>query len=39
MLVRRRPGVPVLFMSGYPADAIADHGVLDDGVRLLPKRA
>jgi len=26
-------------MSGYPADAIADHGVLDDGVRLLPKRA
>jgi PAS domain S-box-containing protein len=32
-----RPGLKVLFMSGYPANAIAHHGVLDDGVQFLQK--
>ncbi|MEW5984648.1 MAG: PAS domain S-box protein [Acidobacteriota bacterium] len=32
-----RPGVKVLFMSGYTADVIARHGVLDPGVSYLQK--
>ncbi|MBI5833561.1 MAG: PAS domain S-box protein [Armatimonadetes bacterium] len=32
-----RPGLPVLFMSGYTADALGHHGVLDDGVELIEK--
>ncbi|NKB54999.1 MAG: PAS domain-containing protein [Alphaproteobacteria bacterium] len=31
------PSVKVLYMSGYPRDAIAHHGRLDDGVTLLEK--
>ncbi len=31
-----RPGLPVLYMSGYPGDAVAEHG-LEPGVNLLPK--
>ncbi|GAB6096605.1 hypothetical protein JCM14469_28580 [Desulfatiferula olefinivorans] len=31
------PGLSVLFMSGYTADVIADHGVLDDGVSFIQK--
>jgi len=31
------PGLPVLFVSGYTADAIAHRGVLDRGVALLYK--
>ena len=31
------PGVPQVFMSGYPADVLAQHGVLGDGLRFLPK--
>jgi DNA-binding response OmpR family regulator len=27
----------VLYMSGYPADIIGRHGVLDEGVALIPK--
>lgn len=30
-------GVRCLFMSGYPAEVIAHHGVLDDGVEFLQK--
>jgi PAS domain S-box-containing protein len=36
-LTKMRPGLPVLYMSGYTADEIAHHGVLDDGVELIQK--
>ena len=32
-----RPGLRVLFASGYPEDAIAQQGVLNSGVDLIPK--
>ena len=32
-----RPDVRTLFISGYTADVIAPHGVLDEGVELLEK--
>jgi PAS domain S-box-containing protein len=32
-----RPGAPVLYVSGYTGDAIAQRGVLDPGIELLPK--
>ena len=31
------PEIKVIFMSGYTADAIAHHGVLDEGVNFLQK--
>jgi len=33
----RRPGIKVLYMSGYTADVIARNGVLEQGVEFLPK--
>ncbi len=36
-LRRTRPGLRVLYMSGYPDDAIAPHGVLAPGTPLLQK--
>jgi len=36
-LARTRPGLKCLFMSGYTADVIATHGVLDAGVHFLQK--
>ena len=36
-LVRIRPEMRVLFMSGYTDDAILQHGVLDSGVAYLQK--
>jgi two-component system cell cycle sensor histidine kinase/response regulator CckA len=33
----RRPGLPVLFTSGYAEDAVAHRGVVADGVNLLTK--
>ena len=30
-------GLRTLFISGYPADVIAHHGVLDEGLRFLQK--
>ena len=32
-----RPGLPVLFTTGYARDAIVHHGRLDAGVELLTK--
>jgi DNA-binding NtrC family response regulator len=36
-LVERRPGLKVIYMSGYTNDAIVHHGVLDPGIRFLQK--
>ncbi|MBP2676042.1 MAG: sensor hybrid histidine kinase, partial [Deltaproteobacteria bacterium] len=32
-----RPGIPVLFMSGYTADIIAAKGILEKGIHFLQK--
>ena len=37
MVRARMPRIPVLFISGYTDDIIAQHGVLRDGVELLEK--
>ncbi len=34
---RRRPGVKVLYMSGYSEEVMARHGRPRDGVHLLQK--
>ncbi len=36
-LLNRFPGLKRLFMSGYPADVIAHHGVLEPGVHFIQK--
>jgi len=36
-LLEIRPGLRRLFMSGYTADVIAPHGVLNDGVHFIQK--
>jgi PAS domain S-box-containing protein len=36
-LRRERPGLRVLFVSGYPDEAIAQRGVLDQGIVFLAK--
>jgi PAS domain S-box-containing protein len=36
-LVRRRPGLKVIYMSGYTEDAIVQHGVLKPGIAFLHK--
>jgi two-component system, cell cycle sensor histidine kinase and response regulator CckA len=32
-----RPGLKVIYMSGYTEDVIAHHGILDPGVELIHK--
>jgi len=32
-----RPGIPILYMSGYTADVIAPHGILDEGIHFIGK--
>jgi signal transduction histidine kinase len=36
-VLERRPGLPVLFTTGYTRNAIIHHGRLDEGVHLLGK--
>jgi PAS domain S-box-containing protein len=36
-LVEQRPGLKVIFMSGYTEDAIVRHGVLNPGIAFLHK--
>ncbi len=33
----KRPGIKVLFMSGYTSNVIAHHGVLEEGVHFIQK--
>jgi len=33
----RRPGIRVLYVSGYPSDVIADSGIIKKGIDFLPK--
>lgn len=35
----QRPGVAVLYMSGYPHDVIADRGILEEGINFIEKTA
>jgi PAS domain S-box-containing protein len=35
--IRKRPGLKVLFMTGYTRDAIVHHGRLDEGVHMIGK--
>jgi PAS domain S-box-containing protein len=36
-VARRRPGLPVLFTTGYTSNAIVHHGRLDPGMHLIGK--
>jgi len=36
-LIARHPGIKILFMSGYTANVIAHHGVLDKEIHFLQK--
>ena len=36
-ILKIRPGIKVLFISGYARDIIAHHGVLEEGINFIRK--
>ncbi len=36
-ITEQNPGIPTLYMSGYPDEAIAHHGVIEEGITFLEK--
>lgn len=36
-ILKIKPGMKTLFMSGYTADVIAQNGILEDGIHFIPK--
>ena len=36
-ILQRRPGLRVLYMSGYAIDVMAEHGVIEPGTVLVSK--
>ena len=36
-ILERRPGMKVLYMSGYPDNALVQDGILTDGINFLQK--
>jgi len=36
-IVKRRPNIKTLFMSGYTEDVLAPHGVINKGIHFLQK--
>jgi len=36
-IVAVKPDIKCLYMSGYTADVIARQGILDEGIKFLPK--
>ncbi|MDD4102789.1 MAG: PAS domain S-box protein [Kiritimatiellae bacterium] len=37
IILSQRPGIKCIFMSGYTADIIANHGVLEEGLNFIQK--